>query len=56
MKPTSTFETPEYLFLKIRKGIKDGFMARYDKVKRETTVVPLIGAFENDLSFSYFMG
>ena len=51
---TSVFETPKYLFLKIRKGIKEHFCARFDKVSQITKIVPLIGAFENDLSFSQF--
>lgn len=51
---TSVFETPKYLFFSIRRGIKEFFCARFDKVNQVTIIVPLIGAFENDLSYSQF--
>ena len=51
---TSIFETPKYLFIRIRRGIKEFFCARYDKGNNVTNIVPLIGAFEHDFSFSQF--
>lgn len=51
---TSVFETPKYIFLLLRKGIKEFFCARFDKVNPQTIIVPLIGAFENDLTYSHF--
>ena len=51
----SFFETPRYLFLKFYKGgFEASYIARFDKVKRETMIVSEIGAFENDLAYYKF--
>lgn len=48
---THCFETPRFVFLYCTKGLAEGaYLVRFDKVKLETKIVPLIGAIENDLS------
>jgi hypothetical protein len=45
------FETPKFIFINCTKGLPGiAYLVRFDKIKLETKIVPLIGAIENDLS------
>lgn len=46
------FETPKFLFINFSKGLAQGsYIAGFDKHTRKTKIVPVMDAFENDISF-----
>jgi hypothetical protein len=50
---TRIFETPRFMFIYfmiVSKPNPVSYIARFNKLSKETNVVPLIGAFENDIS------
>jgi hypothetical protein len=50
---TRIFETPEFMFIYFIIASEPNpisYIARFNKLDKETKVVPLIGAFENDIS------
>jgi hypothetical protein len=50
---TSIFETPRFMFIYfiiVSKPYPVSYIARFDKLSNKTNVVPIIGAFENDIS------